>query len=218
MPSGNSTAGAGQRGGRGRLYSDLVADIGPVDVLEVGPGPDRPDRRLVWFTVAALLIGAVVGYLVGSRHPAGSAPGRTAASVTPSAQAPSEARPLEATGRRCAAQRGDQLPLGIEVRNTTATTVGLIGVDPTLPLGGLQAAKRTLGSCGQLSSDPTEEVLVTHGTGWVSITFDVQMTCPAPLPVSFAVLYESNGARAAVELPGFVDLGDVPYSHCPAGS
>lgn len=37
---------------------------------------------------------------------------------------------------------------------------------------------------------------------------------PEPVSVQFTVDYESRGQPAAASLPGFPDLGQVPYSGC----
>jgi hypothetical protein len=46
----------------------------------------------------------------------------------------------------------------------------------------------------------------------------VLMGCPQPLPVQFSVSYQVNGKQETARLPGFSDLGDVPYSGCKDGS
>ena len=41
------------------------------------------------------------------------------------------------------------------------------------------------------------------------------MRCPAPAPVQFTVDYLAQGRSFTASLPGFADLGQVPYSGCP---
>jgi hypothetical protein len=43
----------------------------------------------------------------------------------------------------------------------------------------------------------------------------VLVRCPKPLPVQFTLHYDQQGRLAAIRLPGFPDLGQVPYSGCP---
>ena len=52
---------------------------------------------------------------------------------------------------------------------------------------------------------------------WLSVTVQVLVACPAPIPVEFAVGYIYAGGASTVNLPGFPDLGDVPYTGCRSG-
>jgi hypothetical protein len=69
-------------------------------------------------------------------------------------------------------------------------------------------------------------VLPAHGSAWLTVTYKVLLLpCPAPLPVQFAVTFEARhqpagdpGLLITSRLPGFVDLGRVPYAGCPLAS
>ena len=58
-------------------------------------------------------------------------------------------------------------------------------------------------------------VLLPGESTWVSVTFQVKLHCPAPLPVEFSLGYLVQGHTVIASLPGFPDLGQVPYSGCP---
>jgi hypothetical protein len=89
-------------------------------------------------------------------------------------------------------------------------------VRPTLPLGGLVAAASTWGVCGeQLPPAGTTEITLAPGAStWVTITFNVQPSCPSALPVLFNVVYTRAGQSAESVIAGFNDLGDVRYTGC----
>jgi hypothetical protein len=55
------------------------------------------------------------------------------------------------------------------------------------------------------------------GTAWFSVTFQVLVSCPSPLPVQFSVSYQGNTRPGTAQLQGFPDLGKVSYRGC-AGS
>jgi hypothetical protein len=57
--------------------------------------------------------------------------------------------------------------------------------------------------------------LASGATGWLTVTFDVMVSCPQPLPVGFKVSYTQAGRRATTELDSFPDLGQVHYNKCP---
>jgi hypothetical protein len=90
-------------------------------------------------------------------------------------------------GGRCAVQLGHTLQLGIEIMNQSDRTVVLRQIKPALPLG---------------------------ATGWLTVTFDVMVSCPQPLPVQFKVSYLQAGRLATAELDSFPDLGQVRYNNC----
>jgi hypothetical protein len=58
--------------------------------------------------------------------------------------------------------------------------------------------------------------LPAGATEWPTITFDVLVRCPSPLPVQFLVSYTISGKPATAQLDEFPDLGQVAYSGCPA--
>jgi nicotinamide mononucleotide (NMN) deamidase PncC len=61
-------------------------------------------------------------------------------------------------------------------------------------------------------------VLQPNGTAWLSVTFQVLVACPSPLPVQFSVSYQENGRTDTAQLPGFPNLGQVTYTGCKGGS
>jgi hypothetical protein len=129
------------------------------DIIETGP--ERVSLpRSPWATavvlVLAIIMAATAGYLVGSQrariadHTA--APGtRLSSTSSPPAIG---AQPVTGTGNRCSVQLGDQLQLGVEIVNRSATAATLHRVEAVLPLHGLRATASTWGSCGQLSPVP----------------------------------------------------------------
>lgn len=191
---------------------------GHTDVIE--SGPDRPPRspRGIAVGVVLVLTAAMAGYLLGSRHGAD-----TAAPGAPSSPAaPAVAEPIANTSKRCSAQLADRLQLGIEIVNQSPTAATLRRMRAALPLPGLRATAMTWGSCGQLRPEAggDDYLLPAGATAWLTITFDVLVACPGPIPVNFTVQYAQPGRSGTADLPGFADLGDVPYrsDRCPASS
>jgi hypothetical protein len=121
-----------------------------------------------------------------------------------------------ATRNLCAIQLGHTLQLGIEIVNQSDQTMALRQVKAVLPLGGLQAAASQWGTCGWLpvSGLAQDEALAPGVTRWLTITFDVMVSCPHPLPVEFKVSYAQGGRLVTAEFDGFPDLGQVRYSNC----
>jgi hypothetical protein len=117
----------------------------------------------------------------------------------------------------CSAQVGKDLQLGIQVTNQSAAQVTIGQIKPVLPLGGLRAISVQWGPCGALpaTQDIPGNVLAPGASAWFTMTFKVLRGCPGPLPVEFKVEYDSNGQTATASLPGFPDLGQVPYGSCP---
>src|SRR5215472_11050355 len=100
------------------------------DVLEMGRrrGPVlrwRPPAAALVLAAVALLVGLAAGYATGVRH-AGKPPARPrpAASQTTPSFSPG-GFPLSQTGPGCSAQIGDELQLGLEVTNLSATPITL---------------------------------------------------------------------------------------------
>ena len=196
------------------------------DVLEQGSwrGPVlrwRPPRAALVLAAAGLLAGLAAGYAVGVRHagkPPPPPPSPAATQTAPSFTA--GGFPLSQSGPGCSAQLGHELQLGVEVTNLSATALTLRRVEVVLPLGGLKATSQAWGPCGELPgageapgniSPPT---LAPGGSAWFTVTFKVLVTCPLPLPVQFTLDYDQGGRRAAMPLPSFPDLSQVPYSGC----
>jgi hypothetical protein len=149
---------------------------------------------------------------------------------------------LAQSGGECSVQRGRDLQVGLEVINLSGTPVILGQVTPILPLGGLRLLSQQWAPCGAIvpageaagggsivfigaSTGEVEAgngadaaVLPPYGSAWLSVTFRVLMACPAPLPVLFSVWYQENGRTDTAQLPGFSDLGQVPYTGCKGNS
>jgi hypothetical protein len=159
----------------------------------------------------ALAVGLGVGFQWGLSRwpsppsPAGSSPAWVSVAVN-------------GTGARCSVQAGTSLQLGIEVVNRLGTPVTVEAVRFDLPIGGLRMTAASWGGCGQLDPAATAGTLVLapEAMAWVSATFDVLDPCPAPYPVRFLLRYRTDAETVEANVGGFVDLGDVPYSGCPA--
>jgi hypothetical protein len=193
---------------------------GNTDVIESGPDglPRLPRRIVVGFALVLIVAAAMTGYLFGSRHRATTpTPGTPSSSTTPAV-----AQPIGVTGKRCSVQLKDRLQLGIEIINQSTTTMTLRQVQAVLPLQGLRATVTTWGSCGQLplAASGGQYPLPAGATTWLTITFEVLVPCPGPLPVLLTVHYTQASRSGTADLPGFPDLGDVPYTStkCPTGS
>jgi hypothetical protein len=197
------------------------------DVLEAGrrrrpvPGWWRPPAAALVLGAAGLLIGLAVGYAVGARHDA-KPPSPSRATESPTG--PSFAAggfPVSQSGPECSAQVGHELQLGVEVTNLSATTVTLHRVRVVLPLGGLRATSQAWGPCGELpataqaAGNALPPTLGPGASAWFTVTFQVLVRCPGPLPVQFTVVFDQGGRLAgAMPLPSFPDLSQVPYAGC----
>jgi hypothetical protein len=173
--------------------------------------------------VLGLGVGFGVGHATGSRQ-AGQ-PGATASgSSTSAASVPSGGPTLAQTGNLCSAQLGTTLQLGIQVSNGSMAPLTLGQVRAVLPMGGLQVTGWTWGPCGELNAGPhnggdpqgsePDQYLTAGAMGWVNVQVKVLVRCPTPLPVQFIISYQQHGKLRTVELPGFQDLGAVPYTSC----
>jgi hypothetical protein len=141
-------------------------------------------------------------------------------------------------GGECSVQHGRDLQVGVEVINVSGTPVTLGQVRTILPLGGLRLVSQQWAPCGAIvpagqaagsgaiifigastgeveaGNGANEAVLPPYGAAWLSVTFRVLVACPSPLPVQFSVSYQENGRTGTAQLPGFPDLGQVPYTGC----
>jgi hypothetical protein len=149
---------------------------------------------------------------------------------------------LTQTAGICSVQLGRELQVGVEVINASETAVILGKVRPILPLGGLRPVSEQWAPCGAISpssqaaegaaivfigasggeveagSTAGATVLPPFGTAWLSVTFQVLVACPGPLPVQFSVSYQQNGRTHTMQLPGFPDLSQVTYTGCKGSS
>ena len=201
------------------------------DTIEQGAG--RRFRRPGWLpsprpglvAVAALVVGLAAGYGAGVTHRRGSAApapasSRSAPSPAPAASFRFDGAPALTQGTQtCSVQTGHLLELGVEVTNSSPARVTLGQIKAVLPLGGLKQVGSQWGTCGALTIPlaPNDVLdLVAGESGWLTVLLDVTVRCPGPLPVQFSVGYVVNGKQSTASLPGFPDLGQVPYSGCPA--
>jgi hypothetical protein len=142
------------------------------------------------------------------------------------------------SGGECSVQHGRNLQVGVEVINISGTPVTLGQVRTILPLGGLRQVSQQWAPCGAIvrageaagsgtitfigpstgevepGNGANAAVLPPYGAAWLSVTFRVLVACPGPLPVLFSVGYQENGRTGTAQLPGFPDLGQVPYTGC----
>ena len=161
----------------------------------------------------------------GARHaPAPAAPpspSRTAAPASAAPAAPFSAGgfPLSQSGPQCSVQACCELQVGLQITNLSPAVIQLRRVEVGLPLGrphGDLADLGTLRGTARLRG-ARRHPAPGPGTGastWITVTFQVLVRCPQPLPVQFTFGDHQNGRVAAIRLPGFPDLSQVPYSGC----
>lgn len=211
----------------------MAHEIAGDDVVESGgsgrfrlPGW-RPSRGAEILAVAALAVGLAAGFAAGSsRAGGGAARPQPTVTVTAASSAPAPAAsftfansPLlyQDTGA-CSAQHGTELQLGVQVTNQSPEPMVLQTAKATLPLGGLKQLTWQWGPCGALPDADSQAYLILAASDsvWLTVTFKVQLHCPAPLPVQFSVGYALQGHTVTASLPGFPDLSQVPYTGCPS--
>jgi hypothetical protein len=205
------------------------------DVLELGGRRRRvpqwwpPSAGPVLLGIVALVAGLAIGYAVGARHagdraaPASpspaAAPSRSPAAA-PAAPFSAGGFPLSQSGPQCSVQTGGELQVGLQITNLSPAVIRLRKVKVVLPLPGLKVISQAWGPCGELQAGgqaPGSALPPTLGPGassWFRVTFQVLVRCPQPLPVQFILDYDQQGRPAGIRLPGFPDLGQVPYSGC----
>jgi hypothetical protein len=184
----------------------------------------RPSRSAAAFAAAALVVGLAAGYAAGNaagdRHARGGA-----VLPAPSASAPAPAASFSFAGSpaltqdtgACSAQTAQGLQLGVQVSNQSAQPLTLRTPRAVLPMGGLKEVGWQWATCGALPNGlgQAEQILMPGQSTWMTVTFKVQLHCPAAYPVQFSVGYLVQGKSVSVSLPGFPDLSQVPYSGCP---
>lgn len=191
----------------------------------------RPSRGAGLLAVAALAVGLAAGYTLGDRHGRGAPAAGASASAAPavggsSAASPAVSAPFALTASptltqdtgACSQQAaGQRLDLGVQVTNQSAAPITLEAVKAVLPLGGLAQTGWHWGPCGAIPPTPGQSlaILMPGESTWLTVAFRVSLHCPAAAPVQFSIAYRAQGKPATASLPGFSDLGQVPYSGCP---
>src|SRR5215468_10902793 len=136
------------------------------DVIEVGSGRSALQRQrlgVAGLVCVTLVVGLVLGYLRGTQRaqqktsatlptgvsatprllvPAATQPPTppTGVSATPRLLVSAGTQPPTPTGKRCSAQLGNQLQLGVEVVNQSSVDTTLMQAGVNLPMGGLRVA------------------------------------------------------------------------------
>jgi hypothetical protein len=187
----------------------------------------RPSRGAAVLAAAALAVGAAAGYAAGEQHARSTtalpkptvtaAPSSTPASAPGTAFSFADSPALTQDTGACSVQTGRELQLGVQVTNVSTAPITLQTAKAVLPLGELKQVAWQWATCGAILAGPAQDnnVLMPGQSTWLSATFKVQVTCPGPAPVEFTVGYLARGKAASASLPGFPDLGQVPYSGCP---
>jgi hypothetical protein len=192
----------------------------------------RPPRGAAILLVAGLVIGLGTGYALGYRQvprnispsPSGSpasaspipAPSRLATLVPfpdPAAVISVGLALTQDTGT-CSVQSGRELQLGVQVTNGSPVPIGLDRIRTVFPLGGLRVISQRWAPCGAIGAVQVPVSLGPGDSTWFSVTVQVLVACPGPLPVQFTVDYTGAGEHATVDLAGFSDLTGVPYTGC----
>jgi hypothetical protein len=118
----------------------------------------------------------------------------------------------------CSTQTGHELQVGVQVTNQSPGPVVLQAAHAVFPAsGGLKEIAGEWAPCGALPatvSQANEVILPAGDSTWISVTLKVQVRCPSAYPVQFAVKYVAPGQPVRAILPGFPDLGEVPYTGC----
>jgi hypothetical protein len=183
--------------------------------------PVRWSARPAWLALllaVVLLVGIGIGYLAG--HGERRSAARTPTATQPPTVASSSVAGLilSSTGNVCSGVPADgrRLLLGIEMVNTALRPVVLRAIDVDLPLSGLRVLSTQVGQCVEHATQPVAgHRLGPAAAAWISMTAEVLVRCPAPLPVRFDVDYTFDGATASQLVGGFSDLGSIPFPGCP---
>lgn len=199
--------------------------------------PWRPPRAAAILLAVGLIAGLAAGYAAGYHQAPrnASAPPTASASPAPPVPAPAPQVVIKGTAIRgtgtvftdglaltqdtgtCSVQSGRELQLGVQVTNTSTEPIGLRRIRTVFPLSGLKVVSQRWAPCGATGAVQVPVILGPGDSTWFSVTVQVLVPCPAPLPVQFTVSYTYAGQAAIVNLPGFPDLGQVPYTGCRSG-
>jgi hypothetical protein len=193
------------------------------DVLEGGSALPVPRRWAPWVagvavaSVAGLLGGYAIGHRGESRTGPSPATMTSATTSPPPTGRPSGSPPLVQTGATCSIQHGHRLQLGVQVENQSSSVVHISGVTSREPLGGLHRIDSGLGPCGEIRGQAVSfdsSAVVPGAATWLTATVHVLVRCPTAYPVQLVLRYGQGAGAGAEKLPGFVDLGHVPYTGC----
>jgi hypothetical protein len=199
--------------------------------------PGRPPRGAAILLAVGLIIGLAAGYAAGYHQAPRNASASPTASVSPAPPVPPPAPQLVIKGTAiqgtgsvftdglaltqdtgmCSVQSGRELQLGVQVTNTSTEPIVLSRIRTVFPLSGLKVVSQQWAPCGAIGAVQGPVALEPGDSTWFSVTVQVLVACPAPLPVQFTVNYTYAGEAAIVTLPGFPDLGQVPYTGCRSG-
>lgn len=199
--------------------------------------PWRPPRGTAILLAVGLVIGLAAGYAAGyhqaPRH--ASAPPTASASPAPPVAPPAPQLVIKGTAVQgsgsvftdglaltqdtgtCSVQSGRKLQLGVQVTNTSTEPIVLSRIRTVFPLSGLKMVSQQWAPCGATGAVQGPVALEPGDSTWFSVIVQVLVACPAPLPVQFAVSFTYAGQAATTTLPGFPDLGQVPYTGCRSG-
>ena len=199
--------------------------------------PWRPARGAAILLAVGLVIGLAAGYAAGYHQAPRNASASPTASASPAPPVPAPApqivikgTAIQGTGSvftdglaltqdtgTCSVQSGRELQLGVQVTNTSTEPIVLSRIRTVFPLSGLKMVSQQWSPCGVIGAVQGPVALEPGDSTWFSVTVQVLVACPAPLPVQFTVNYTYAGQAAIVNLPGFPDLGQVPYTGCRSG-
>ena len=224
---------------RNEAGSSQWTDDSAADVVEQGERrffPSlhwRPPRGAAILLAVVLIAGLAAGYAAGYRQAPRNASAPPTASANPVSPPPAQIAiqgtviPVDGTGTvltgglaltqdtgTCSVQSGRELQLGVQVTNGSTEPIGLGGFRTVLPLSGLKVVSQQWAPCGVIGAVQVPATLGPGDSAWLSVTVQVLVACPAPIPVQFVVGYTYAGGSATVNLPGFPDLGQVPYTGC----
>ena len=198
----------------------------------------RPPRGAAILLAVGVVIGLAAGYAAWSHQAPRNASASPTASASPAPPVPPapqmqiviKGTAIQGTGSvftdglaltqatgTCSVQSGRELQLGVQVTNTSTEPMVLSRIRTMFPLSGLKVVSQQWAPCGAIGAVQGPVALEPGNSTWFSVTVQVLVACPAPLPVQFTVNYTYAGQAAIVSLPGFPDLGQVPYTGCRSG-
>jgi hypothetical protein len=179
----------------------------------------RLSRAAIVLIALALGVGLLIGR-ASVKSDSSAAPTPTPTATHSASSVPLGPNSLASTGAMCSVQVGNKLTLGLEVRNTSTVPIILKRLNVSLPMGGLKILARGVGSCGEFNVPRLEDFgLAPQGAVWFSTTVRPSEQCPAPYPVLMTVaVTDPTGAQQTINVGGFKDLGNVPWSGCSTAS